>query len=226
MRLRGRSCIPFILACFAPAIHAQGTCFRGPIRPACSGYVLLEVTGVAPVGDNEHVETFSRLRGSAPPSTSTVRFEDLPGYFSGALGYVRVINSNTAIGGVGELGFSNTSNMGDARRVAVTGRWRRQLSNWTLDVGTGPLGVQVFNGRTVTCCTEDAMAYGGTVETALMYKGYGGLSAGADVVHGAGRTSTAGHIGVRLGSYGTVIMGALTAITATALVVSLGGNLR
>jgi hypothetical protein len=226
MWLRRLSYAPFILACLAPALHAQGTCFRGPIRPACSGFVLLEATGVAPVGDKEHVEIFSRPSGSGQPSTSTVRFQDLPGYFSGALGYVRVINSNTAIGGVGELGFSNTSNMGEARRVAVTGRWRRQLSNWTLDVGAGPLGVQVFNGTPLTCCVEDAMAYGGTVETALMYKGDGGLTAGADVVHGAGRTSSAAHIGVRLGSYGTVIMGALTAITATVLVVSLAGNLR
>src|SRR4051812_47934729 len=100
MRLRSLSSVPFILGCMAPALHAQGTCFRGPIRPTCSGFVLLESTGVAPVGDNEHVETLSRPIGSGPPSTSTVRFQDLPGYFSGALGYVRVINSNTAIGGV------------------------------------------------------------------------------------------------------------------------------
>ena len=60
--------------------------------------------------------------------------------------------------------------------------------------------ISVFTPTALTCCSQRETAYGGTVETAVMLRGYAGLTLGADVVHGVGRTSTAGRIGVRLGS--------------------------
>lgn len=147
---------------------------------------------------------------------STVRYRDLPSYVSGAVGYVEVIGSKTAIGGVAEFGFNG------GRRVALTARWRRQLPNGTLDVGAGPLDVKIFQPTTFTCCSQRDNAFGGTVETALMLNGYGGLTVGADVIRGVGRTSTAGHIGVRLGSYGTVVGATVSAIAVLGVVVLLG----
>lgn len=189
-----------------------GICFSGVVRPSCSGFVLFEGTAVA------SGSSAMTLNTTTPTTTGNIVLEhhirDLPSYFGGALGYVHVVGTKTAIGPVVELGFSNTSELGNAHRVAVTGRFRRWLGNAVLDVGAGPLGVEVFTPSVRgDCCSDKVNAYGLTLETALTYKSLGGLTLGADAIHGAGRTSTGVHAGVRVGSYGAVA----TAVVSAAL---------
>jgi hypothetical protein len=189
-------------------VRAQGTCFRGPIRPACSGFVLFEASAAAARGGTDRNAPFDVPLGNGGTTTSNVHARDLPGYYSGSLGYVRVVDPRTAIGVVGELGISNTANAGDLARFAVKGRWRRQLGTWSFDADAGPLVAQVLNVPRQGCCFGQANAYGGTMETALLYRGYGGVMAGADLIHGAGRTSGGLHAGLRVSSYTTVIAAA------------------
>lgn len=218
MHLRGLSLVPFIVCCMQSLLQAQGTCFSGPIRQACRGFLILETTGVASAGFDEHTESFTLPPGAGLPSTREVRYHDLPSYVSGAVGYVGVVDSNTAIGGVAEFGFSN------ARRIALTARWRRQLPGWTLDVAAGPITTGIREPTTFSCCSQRATAYGGTLETAVMLRGYGGVTLGGDVVRGLGRTSTAAHAGVRIGSYGTVVAATISALAVVGLVILLGGG--
>ena len=190
-----------------------GVCFSGVARPSCSGFFLFEGTAVASGGSSEFTLNTITPSGSGPIILPH-HIHDLPSYFSGALGYVHAIGAKTAVGPVAELGFSNTSELGNAHRVAVTARVRHWLGRGSavLDVGAGPLGVEVFtpsvNGD---CCTDKVKAYGVTLETALTYRSLGGITVGADAIHGAGRTSTGLHAGVRVGSYGAVAAAAVTA---------------
>ena len=198
------------LAPVALAAQQSGVCFSGVIRPACSGFVLFEGTAAASGGSSE----FTINTTTAPVGGSILvhRIHDLPSYFSGALGYVHVIGPTTAVGAAGELGFSNTSELGNAHRVAATVRVRKWFGATVLDVGAGPLGVEVFTpSRNGDCCTDRVNAYGATLETALTYKGLAGVTIGADAIHGAGRTSTGLHAGVRVGSYGAVATAVVTA---------------
>ena len=161
-------------------LRAQGLCFSGPIRTACSGFVILE--------------------GSA------TTLGEQPAIVSGSLGYLRVRDRTTAIGVVGQVGANGMFYRGTLPRVAVTVRWRRQLTGWTLDGGAGPLATQLH------VPSKGGYAYGATLETAVMYRGYVGLMAGADLVHGEGRTIPALRGGVRFGSYGTIVASAATVL--------------
>lgn len=51
--------------------------------------------------------------------------------------------------------------------------------------------------------------------------GYGGITAGADLIHGAGRTSSAAHVGLRVGSYASVAVAAVTSAAFGLLYVAL-----
>ena len=209
----GRTAVAAAMLIVAPhLVTAQaGVCFAGVIRPSCSGFVLFEGTAVAAGGSSEI--TINTIVPTTNGNFTLVHhIRDLPGYFSGAFGYVHVVGPATAVGAVAELGFSNTSELGNAHRVAATVRVRRWLGNAVLDVGAGPLGAEVFiPSRTGDCCTDKTRAYGATLETALTYKSLGGITIGADAIHGAGRTSTGLHAGVRVGSYGAVAAAVVTA---------------
>jgi hypothetical protein len=201
------------VACTSAARSQSPACFNGPIRPQCSGFILFEGSAVISRGGGEHSSTLvvPIPPGNGGPITIVNHFHDLPSFYSGALGYVHVVGMRSAIGAVAELGFSNTSDLGNAHRVAITARARRQFTNAAVDVGAGPLGVQVFEAGTSSCCTDRTIAYGGTVETAVMYRGYVGLTAGADFINGAGRSSRAVHAGIRVGSYGAIAAAIATA---------------
>lgn len=153
---------------------------------------------------------------SGPPTELVTRVHDLPSYFSGALGYLHVVDTVTALGVVAELGYGNRADLGNTHRVAITGRARRKLGDFAADVGAGPLGVEVFvpSSSSARCCNDRVIAYGGTAEGAMLYRGILGVAAGADLVHGGGRTSFAVHGGLRSGSYGTVVAAILTAAGA------------
>lgn len=199
---------------YASPVGAQASvCFSGPIRPQCAGFIVFEGSAVISRGGGEHTSTLvvPIPPGNGGPITIVNHFHDLPSFYSGSLGYVHVVGMRSAIGAVAELGFSNTSDLGNAHRVAITARARRQFANVALDVGAGPLGVQVFEAGITSCCTDRTIAYGGTVETAVMYRGYLGVTAGADFINGAGRRSQAVHAGVRVGSYGAVAAAIATA---------------
>ncbi len=214
MSRRQRLLIAAALVCNAPALLAQSpVCFSGPIRPECSGFVVFEGSAVISRGGGEHVSTVvvPIPPGNGETLTLVNRFHDLPSFYGGALGYVRVVGPRSAVGAVAELGFSNTSDLGNAHRVALTIRARRQLARMSVDVGAGPLGVQVFEPRVGTCCGDKTIAYGGTAEAALLYRGFLGVTGGVDLIHGAGRTSGAMHVGVRVGSYGAVVAAIATA---------------
>ena len=188
-----------------------GVCFSGVARPACSGFFFLEGTAAASGGSSEFT-----INTTTPSTTGPIilahHMRDLPSYVSGALGYVHVVNSNTAVGAVGELGFANSSELGNTHRFAATVRVRRWLGAVVLDVGAGPLGVEVLTLSPYgDCCTDKVRSYGATLETALSYKGWAGLTLGVDAIHGAGRTSTGLHAGVRVGSYGAVATAVVTA---------------
>ena len=208
----GRSAVAAAMLILAPhLVTAQaGACFSGVVRPSCSGFVLFEGTAVASGGSS--AVTINTI---VPTPTGNFTFvhhiRDLPGYFSGALGYVHVVGPATALGAVAELGFNSTSELGNAHRVAATVRVRRWLGNAVLDVGAGPLRTEVFTPSRDACCTDKVRAYGATLETALTYRSLGGITIGADAIHGAGRTSTGLHAGVRVGSYGAVAAAVVTA---------------
>ena len=210
--MKARLVVSAMLAMMPAVLTAQSVCFSGGVRPACSGFVLFEGTAAASGGSS----AFTINTTTAPVGGTILvhRIHDLPSYFSGALGYVHVVGSNTAVGAVGELGFSNTSELGNAHRFAATARVRRWLGSGggVLDVGAGPLGVEVFTpSRNGDCCTDRVRAYGATLEAALTYKGLAGITIGADAIHGGGRTSTGLHAGVRVGSYGAVATAVVTA---------------
>ncbi len=195
----------------AASAQGPGVCFSGVIRPGCSGFFLFEGNASAVAGSSEFT-----INTTTPTTTGPFvlvhRIHDLPSYFSGSLGYVHVVGKNIAIGPVAELGFSNTSELGNAHRVAVTGRVRRWLGDAVVDVGAGPLGVEVFAPSTNgDCCTDKVRAYGATLETALTYKDLIGFTLGADAIHGPGRTSAGLHAGIRVGSYGAVATAVVTA---------------
>ena len=204
--------VALVLVPIALAAQQPGVCFSGVVRPSCSGFVLFEGTAAASGGSSE----FTLNTRTAPTGGAILehRIHDLPSYYSGALGYVRVVGSRSAVGAVAELGFSNTSELGNAHRVAVTARVRRWLGNGggVLDVGAGPLGVEVFTASpNGDCCTDKVTAYGATIETAFTYKSLVGVVLGADAIHGAGRTSAGLHAGARVGSYGAVATAAVMA---------------
>lgn len=189
----------FILAlCVGPSsVRAQGTCFRGPIRAACTGFVVFEASAIASQG-NQHVDVLQYPPGNDPART-ILFYDDLPSYLAGSLGYVRVVDPRTAIGGVVEVGLPDDLT---PPRTAVMARWRRQLTSANLDVGAGVLAVGVrqqdLSGMHPT------RAFGVTGETALLYRGYAGFTVGADLVHGAGRTTVAARLGLRTGSYAAI----------------------
>ena len=211
-RLFAIACALFLgVARVSPAQSSM--CFTGPIRPGCFGFVLFEGSAVVSGGGQEHVLTtvVPIPVSSGGPITITNRIRDLPSFYSGALGYLHVVGTRSAVGAVAELGFSNTSDLGNAHRVAITVRGRRQLTNAALDVGAGLLGVEVFEQRNGSCCTDRTIAHGATAEAAILFRGYLGLTAGADFIKGAGRTSASMHAGVRVGSYGAVAAAIATA---------------
>lgn len=179
--MRRRLLIAILLGAAARSeLHAQGICFSGPIRPECSGFIILE--------------------GSA------TTIGQPPAMVSGSLGYLRVRDGTNAIGIVGQVGANSMFYTGTLPRVAVTARWRRQLPGLTLDRSAGPLATQLF------APSKGGYAYGATLETAVMYRGYVGLMAGADLVQGEGRTIAALRGGVRFGSYATIVASAATVL--------------
>jgi hypothetical protein len=201
-----------------PLAPQSPICFSGPIRPQCSGFVLFEGAAVASSGGPVREFVFIPPIGQG---AIVNRFHDLPSYFSGSLGYVHVVDARTAIGAVAELGYSNTSDAGNAHRVAVKARARRQFSNMSVDVDAGPLGVQIFAPDKGSCCVGRKMAYGATIEASTLWRGYLGPVVGVDVIHGAGRTSGAAHAGIRAGSYGAVTAAILTVVGVVVLVAAL-----
>lgn len=192
---------------------SRGTCFRGRIRAACNGFVVLEASANASQGGS-HSSVVQNPPGSDPPRT-TFFYDDLPSYLSGSFGYVRVVDARTAIGGVVEVGFPDDLT---PSRVALMARCRRQLTDATLDVSAGPLTVGVRQQQVTGL--EAPRAFGATVETALLYHGYAGLTGGIDVIHGAGRTTAGVRAGIRTGSYAAI---ATTVISGVVYVIAMSG---
>lgn len=205
------------------AADAQGLCFRGPVRRQCSGFVVYEGSAVASSGGpaRQFLIVGPVFNGKADTITNTVH--DLSSYFSGSIGYLQVVGDRRAVGAVVELGFSNESSLGNSHRLSVVARERREIGNATVEASAGPLGVQVFRPTTNgSCCPERAIAYGGTVEGAVTYRDYVGLTAGADLVHGAGRTTGALRAGVRVGSWAAVATSILLGAAAYMVISSIG----
>ncbi|HEY4307442.1 MAG TPA: hypothetical protein VGM82_23415 [Gemmatimonadaceae bacterium] len=218
-------CLSFVvllaLVATARVAAAQGTCFGGPIRAGCSGFVVVEGNAVLSRGG----PSLNTITSGSFVGVPHRDFHDLPNYISGAAGYLRGIDPRTAIGAVAEVGAGQTSDQGTRWRVAAVGRWRRQLdSHWALDAGAGPLAVQVNILKPVACCAERVTAYGGTTEAALTYRNLIAVTAGADLINGDGRTTTAGKLGVRFSSAGTVTAAVITASAIGLLVLALYGN--
>ena len=212
-----------LLCSGAEAAHAQGLCFRGPIRRQCTAFVVFEGSAVASTGGpNRHFLIIGPVfNGKADTIVNTVH--DLSSYFSGSLGYLQVVGDRRAVGAVVELGFSNESSLGNSHRLSVVARERREIGNATVEASAGPLGVQAFRPTTRgSCCPERTLAYGGTVEGALTYRDYVGLTAGADLIHGAGRTTGALRAGVRVGSWAAVATSILLAAAAYTVISSIG----
>ena len=215
------SLLAVALASLAAApLRAQGptVCFSGPIRSACSGFLIFEASAIASsAGVSTEIRTVVPVR-SGPPPVLVNRVRDLPSYFSGGLGYLHVVNEKTAVGAVVELGYANTSDLGNSHRLAITGRARRQLGQFAADVGAGPLGVEVFVPTpNQSCCSERVHAYGATAEGAVLYRGWLGLTAGVDAIRGGGRSSFAVHGGARAGSYGAVATAIILGLASAVL---------
>jgi len=212
-----------LLSSSGAVAHAQGLCFRGPIRQQCSGFVVFEGSAVASTGgpDRHFLIVGPVFNGKADTIVNTMH--DLSSYFSGSLGYLQVVGDKRAVGAVVELGFSNESSLGNSHRLSVVVRERREIGNATVEASAGPLGVQVFRPATNgSCCPERQLAYGGTVEGALTYRDYVGLTAGADLIHGAGRTTGALRAGVRVGSWAAVATSILLGAAAYTVISSIG----
>jgi hypothetical protein len=196
----------------AGAQQSKGLCFRGAVRPECSGFLIFEASAVASTGGQPHTFVTVVPVFNGQPQTLTNTVHDLPSYFSGTLGYLRVVGDRRAIGVIGELGYGTESRLGNVHRVAIMGRERREIGNFTVDGSAGPLGVEVFvPGR--DCCSNRVHAYGATAEANVSYHDYIGILGGADLVHGGGRTSYAARAGLRAGSWAAV---------ATSIVVGVG----
>lgn len=212
-----------LLCSGSAAARAQGLCFRGPIRQQCSGFVVFEGSAVASTGGpaRHFLIVGPVFNGKADTLINTIH--DLSSYFSGSLGYLHVVGDKEAIGAVVELGFSNESSLGNSHRLSVVARERREIGNATVEASAGPLGVQVFRPTTRgSCCPERQLAYGGTLEGAVTYRDYIGLTAGADLIHGAGRTTGALRAGVRVGSWAAVATSILLGAAAYMVISSIG----
>lgn len=197
------------------------TCFTGsPPGTRCSGYVLLEGTASRPVISTKHTIVTG---GVAFPAISNV-VEDLPEHIGGGLGYVRVVSPTHAVGGVAELEFAN-GEYGNGHRVALTLRDRHWFDQLVFDAGAGPVGIQVpVVDKNGSCCDGRVIAYGGTAEVALTYRGWIGLMAGVDAVHGGGRSSMALKVGARSGSYGSIVSAVVAGVGALVVWRALAGS--
>ena len=224
MRRSATSLVAAALLCSgSAAAHAQGVCFRGPIRHQCSGFVVFEGSAVASTaGPARRFHIVGPVfNGKADTITNVVH--DLSSYFSGSLGYLKVVGDKRAVGAVVELGFSNEASLGNSHRLSVVARERREIGNASVEASAGPLGVQVFRPRTMgNCCPSRAIAYGGTIEGAVTYRDYIGLTAGADLIHGAGRTTAGLRAGVRVGSWAAVATSILLGTAAYMVISSIG----
>jgi len=210
-----------LLSLGGAAAPAQGLCFRGPVRRQCSGFVVFEGSANASTGGPARRLLTVYPTGNGTQDTLVNTAHDLPSNFNGSLGYLAVVGDKRAVGAVVELGFGNESSVGSSHRFAIVARERSEVGNATVDASAGPLGVEVFRTpNDGACCVDRARAYGGTVEGALTYRDYVGLTAGADLVHGAGRTTAAIHVGARVGSWVAVATSVFLGVAAIMVISS------
>lgn len=210
------------LAASAAAQNGKKLCFTGPVRAECAGFLVFEASAVASASPSHEYRTVVP-RYNSTPDTLVERLNDLPSYFAGSIGYLRVVGDRHARGIVGTLGYGNQSALGNTHRIALSLRDRREIGNATVEMGAGALAAQVFIPGTA-CCFDRVYAYGASVEGALTYHDYIGVTGGLDVVHGGGRTSPAVRAGIRTGSWAAVATSIIVGAGAVLLIAALAGG--
>ena len=207
----------------ARAQRASPVCFSGVARSACSGFILLEASAANTWGSKHTIVTMLSLPTGPVPFQR--HLEDLPRYYSGGVGYVHMVGPVWALGIAGELGNANPD-AGTANRMAITARARHWTSNVALDLGAGPLSADIFTPAPNGTVDDRLLARGATVEAAVSYKSLLGVVVGVDAIRGANRRSSAIRVGIRTGSYGTLVAAAITAVAGAFVLAGLAGGLE
>jgi hypothetical protein len=154
------------------AAQAQ-LCFRGHPRPRCSGFAVLEFSGMA------------RLNRKEGPSDQT------PGIFSWHAGYLQSVGARSALGAALKLTAD-----GDGHRFGPVLRYRQWLGpTWSLDVAPGILlsGEDNFTLLRFPSATADVtINWGDRV----------GVTLGADLLRRkSGGESWESYLGLRFGTW-------------------------
>ncbi len=195
-----------------PAASSRALCFRGRPLAACRRYLVFDLTAASWVAGTSHGN------GSCVPA-GVCRRGDLGGYLAWDLGVMRNVDRTHAFGASAQIGGADPGGV----RLALQARARVWLPHgFTFDAAAGPLMARRdLGGPGATRNT-----FGATGGVAFGVADLVSAVAAADVVNGAGRTSSAVYLGGRLSSYAGVVGSVAVAALAVAVAAALGGGLQ
>jgi hypothetical protein len=185
-------------------------CIGGNALPTCERYIVFDAIVARQIGGTMKNREGSDSNGDLTQLSTSI-------YTGWEIGAMWNRGFHNALGGTVEFDFVD----GGHGRLAVKGRARRWITpQQTLDVSIGGMGQTVFqpNWVNVECGTCTESAYGITADATYGYRLLG-ITVGADVVRGYGKTMTSLRAGGRAGGIAGV---AATLIAATVMGAAVG----
>ena len=185
-------------------------CIGGNALPTCERYIVFDAIVAQQVAGTMKNREGSDSNGDLVQKSNSI-------YTGWEIGGMWNRGFRNAIGGTVEFDFVD----GGHGRLAVKGRARRWITpQQTLDVSVGGMGQTVFhpNWVYVECGTCTESAYGITADATYGYRLLG-ITVGADVVRGYGKTMTSVRAGGRAGG---IVGLAATAVAAAVMGAALG----
>jgi hypothetical protein len=185
-------------------------CFGGNPRP-CGHYFVFDAIVSRQVGGTMRNAEGENSNGDLIQRNTSI-------YAGWELGEMWNRGRSTAIGATAEFDFVD----GGHGRLAIKGRARRWLSpSHAIDVSLGGVGQTVFHPDWVhvECGTCTETGYGLTADATLGYRLLG-VTVGADIIRGYGKTMTSLRVGGRAG--GILGVGA-TVVAAAVMGAAVGG---
>lgn len=196
----------------SPNTAAHALCFRGRPLAACRSYLVFDLTAASWLAGTSHGN------GTCVPG-GVCRRGDLGGYLAWDLGAMRNVDGAHAFGASAQIGGADPGGV----RLALQARARVWLPHgFTFDAAAGPLMARRdLGGPGATRNT-----FGATGSVAFGVADLVSAVAAADVVNGAGRTSSAVYLGGRLSSYAGVVGSIAVAALGLVVAAALGGGLQ
>jgi len=185
-------------------------CIGGNPLPTCGRYMVFDAIVAQQVAGTMKNREGSDSNGDLIQRNASI-------YAGWEIGAMWNRGFRNALGGTVEFDFVD----GFHGRLAVKGRARRWItSQQTLDVSAGGMGQTVFqpNWVNIECGTCTESAYGITADATYGYRLLG-ITVGADVVRGYGKTMTSVRVGGRAGG---IVGAGVTAAAAAVMGAALG----